>query len=174
MLKSTSEMAFTVWGSSSKVYDYALRTIPRLIYTAHLHVLSSCNRANKLLCGLWGQNVQLQKKLSACEHSLHSPSTAVNWSDATPFPSYLPIHYHLLKMLLTLYDKQTKKCLLTTALLKFPGQDLSTNLPPTWAQITTKDWTRWSINIHTHPYPNSASRAAMLTRLEEQLTGAIP
>lgn len=112
MLRSTSEMAFTVWGSSSKVYDYALRTIPRLIYTAHLHVLllSSCNWANKLLCGLWGQNVQLQKQLSACKQCLCRPSTAVNWSDATPFPSYLPIHYHVLKMLLPLYGKERNAC----------------------------------------------------------------
>lgn len=49
---------------------------------------------------------------------------------------------------------QTKKCLLRTALLKFPGQDLSTNLPATLAQINTKDWTRRLISIvNQSPYP---------------------
>lgn len=55
-----------------------------------------------------GQNVQLQKQLSASKAFAVHP--LVNCSDATSFPSYLPIFYHLLEMLLPSYRRQRNAC----------------------------------------------------------------
>lgn len=154
MLRATSEMAFTVWGSSSKGCGYASRTRPRLIFVLHFFICyysvaafqqvsfyPQCPEAKRYSCRISVRTEPLQtihcSQLKWCYNFLFlSPNSLPSSKDATAPTS------------------QTKKCLLRTTLLKFPGQDLSTNLPATLAQINTNDWTRRLINIvNQYPHP---------------------
>lgn len=172
MLRATSEVAFTVWGSSSKrslIMPQGLSEAQ--IYTTFFQALSSCNSANQLLCAPEAKTHSCRSISGHANRAKLICCSQLKWCYNFPFLSldFLPSSKDVPALI-----SQNKKCLLTTALLKFPGQDLGTKWAPTLAQIDTKDWTTRSNNIFTHPYPNSASRVAVLTRLEGQLTAAIP